>query len=281
MQKHFIYKEKIMLNQKYEKLLRVLEGHKSLIVAFSGGVDSSLLLFAAKQALGQGVVAVTSDSPIHHSQEIEAAGQIAKSLDVEHIVITTNELENPEFFANSKERCYVCKKGLFALLKQIAQERDFAFVAHGENVDDTDDYRPGALAAKEAGVKAPLIEAGLSKVEIRELARVHGLASWNMPSNACLATRIPAGVAITSDALRKIDLAETALAQEGFGALRVRFHGDVARIEVMPENFGRVMDREVQNRIIKKIKDAGFKFAALDLEGYRSGNMNDETEGKA
>ncbi len=265
---------KLTPEEKKHRLIELLKQFDALIVAFSGGVDSTFLLAMAKQVLGRRVVAVTAASPVHPERETDSAVQIAKDLDVEHIVIQADEMNLPEFTANTKDRCYVCKKHLLSAMFNIAREKGIEYVAHGANADDHLDYRPGARAADEAGVRSPLSEAGLTKDEIRGLSREMGLPTWNKPAMACLASRIPYGTLITRKALDMIDRAETVVSRLGFPGCRVRYHGSVARIEVNPEEIEKIMDKPVREAIGRELRTIGFSHVAVDIEGYIQGSLN-------
>jgi uncharacterized protein len=249
-------------------------------VAFSGGVDSTFLLAAAKEALGGGVTAVTVDSLIHSRREIREARAIARGLGVNHIVIPFGEITAPGFVTNPPERCYTCKQLIFAEVIRIADSLGIQRVAHGVNMDDLEDYRPGLMAAEEMGVASPLAEAGLTKADIRALSRKMQLPTWNKPSMACLASRIPYGRPITRKALRMVEMAEESLLQLGFDGSRVRHHGAVARIEVAQRDLKKTLHKEMRAEILKRLKQIGFKHVAVDLEGYVQGSLNRAIAGK-
>jgi len=259
--------------KRLETLLRTLD---SLLVAFSGGVDSSFLLGAAHKVLGTRVRAATALSPIHPRGEQEKAARFCADRGIVQVRFDSGEMGLEEFLANPPERCYICKKNMIRRLFGIAGELGAAHVAHGANLDDQGDYRPGARAALEAGLLAPLVEAGLTKAEIRFLARDMGLSAWNSPAMACLATRIPYGDVITQQKLRAVEEAEEALLAEGFSQVRVRHHGAVARVEVAPHELEKITLERVRGAVVKKLRQIGFHHVALDLEGYVSGKMNRE-----
>jgi len=259
---------------KKERLLERLAATEGLVVAFSGGVDSAFLLAAAKEALGDKALAVLAVSPIHPRREQVEAVRFAGDLGIELVQIQSDEMAIPEFVANRVDRCYHCKAALCAAFLRLAKEKRIDQVAHGANLDDLKDYRPGLRAAQQAGILSPLIDAELCKSEVRWLARNMGLPQWNKPAMACLATRFPYGSPITEDGLRMVEWAEEFLSQEGFSGMRVRHHGDVARIEVTPSEIDRLVCEPTRHAIVDCFRRIGFEHVALDLEGYASGKMN-------
>lgn len=254
--------------QKAKQLIDIIQRYERLMVAFSGGVDSTFLLAAAVQALPDNVTAVISLSPIHAERERKAAIELLEIYGLRYMSLTPNELNLTEFVANSPERCYYCKYYLFSQIIEIGKSLGIECIAHGENIDDLQDYRPGAKAAEELGIKSPLIEAGFTKPDIRHHSREMRLPTWNKPSMACLASRIPAGTRITGKLLTMIESAEETLLSLGFRQCRVRVHGKTARIEVEPHEIQRLMNITISREIIKNLKMIGFERIAADLEGY-------------
>jgi uncharacterized protein len=256
-----------------ERLQAQFAGVDDAVVAFSGGADSSLVLAAAARALGPDhVTAVTATSPTYLDEELAAATEVATSLGVEHVVVATHEFDDARFVANSRERCYYCKTGLLEALADVAAARGAALV-DGANADDVGDHRPGMRAAAERGVLQPLLAAGVGKAEVRRLARELGLSTWDAPQQACLASRVPYGEPITPDKLAAVAEAEKALRALGFRQCRVRHHGAVARVEVEPAELERAFAR--RDEISQGVHAAGFTFVALDVDGFRTGSMNE------
>ena len=262
------------LAEKRDRLLSILKGYGSLLVAYSGGVDSSFLLAMAHEALNNNLLAVTAASPLYPEWETREAIDFAKSLGVEHMIIQSRIMHRADFISNTKERCYLCKKYLIEELLKISNHRKIQHVAHGANIDDLSDYRPGFAAAQEMGIKAPLVDADLTKTDIRRFSEQMNLTSWNKPSMACLASRIPYGTSITIKDLKMIEQAEQVLTNIGFTGCRVRVHDKVARIEVDAGDIERIIDRKTRSLIVEKLRKIGFIHVAVDLEGYCQGSMN-------
>lgn len=263
------------LSAKQENLREYLRGLGSVAVAFSGGVDSTFLLKTAHDELGERAVAVTARSCSFPARETREAADFCAREGIRQILIDFDELAVPGFAQNPKNRCYLCKKELFGKILQAARENDIRYVAEGSNTDDTGDYRPGLQAVAELGILSPLQRARLGKQEIRALSKALGLPTWGKPSYACLASRFVYGEAITREKLSMVDQAEQLLLDLGFRQMRVRIHGSMARIEVLPEDFPKVTAEDVRRTIVKKFREYGFSYVSLDLQGYRTGSMNE------
>ncbi len=259
--------------ERLRELGRIVAPYGSALVAFSGGVDSSLALAICARALPkEKVLAVTSNNETYLPSELDLAREFAGSLGVEHLIVNTRELDNPDYASNPANRCYFCKSTLYSDLRRIAGERGYACVVDGANADDEGDYRPGRKAAKELEVVSPLSLAGVSKAEVRELAKHLGLPSWDKPALACLSSRFPYGQEITAEKLAQVARAEEFLREQGFRQVRVRHHGEIARLEVGPEEMERAF--ALREKISAELREAGFLYVALDMSGYASGSLN-------
>lgn len=263
------------LKEKEAALFDILRGLDQVIVAYSGGTDSAYLAWAATRALGANAVAITADSasiPESHKRDAE---EFAREHGILHEYIPTFEFDNPEYVANNPDRCFHCKDELFNRLEEVGTERGIRHIVYGVNKDDLGDYRPGQNAARIHEVKAPLVEAGLTKAEIRELSRLAGLKTWDRPASACLSSRIPYGTPVTPETVRTVDKGEEAVRALGFRQFRVRYHGELVRIEIAREELPRAMNLEMAATLTREFKALGFHYVTLDLEGYRQGAMNE------
>ncbi|WP_160671956.1 ATP-dependent sacrificial sulfur transferase LarE [Clostridium sp. C8-1-8] len=265
----------MLLKEKFQLLKDIIKEKGSAAVAFSGGVDSTFLVKVAYEVLGDKVIAVTATSSTYPERELKEAIKYAKDMGVKHLIISSEELDIEGFASNPKNRCYYCKKELFTKIKEVAKENVVEYVFDGSNLDDNGDYRPGMQAAKELKVISPLKLAGLTKNDIRELSKELGLPTWDKPSFACLSSRFPYGHKITMPKLKMVDQAEQFLLDMGIRQVRVRHHGEIARIEVSPEERKQFFDIEVMNKIGERFKEIGFTYVTLDMLGYRTGSMNE------
>ena len=272
------YKEKMnsSAKEKHEKLKAIFKDMGKVLVAFSGGVDSTLLLKVAQDTLGnKNVLAVTALSPLYPERELQGVKKLIQTLGVRHRLIHSNELEIPGFSKNPPNRCYYCKSKLFGELLELAREETIPSVVEGSTLDDDQDHRPGKMAIQELGIRSPLKETGFTKAEVRELSRALGLSTWDKPSFACLASRFPYGEEISEEGLRMVDQAEDFLFGLGFKQVRVRHYGNLARIEILKEEMARLMDGSLRATVVDHLKGMGFRYITLDLQGFRSGSMNE------
>ena len=265
------------IDEKIQRLKQNLAGMQSVLVAFSGGVDSTFLLKMAFDQLGDKVLAVTATSATYPRKELLEAQEFCLSLGAKHMIIPVDQLQVPDFANNPYDRCYLCKRHLFEHLRELSCSLDIKAVADGSNLDDRQDFRPGMQAIKELGIATPLLDAGLNKGEIRQLSQEMGLPTWNKPASACLASRFPFGEPISSARLSMIEQAEDYLRDYGFKQVRVRVHGDLARIEVGIEERNLMVSLENMDKVSKYLKELGFAFVTMDLNGYQSGCFNPQT----
>ena len=263
------------LQEKETRLFSILRELRRTLVAYSGGTDSAYLAWAARQALGDDAIAVTADSASIPSSHKRDAELFARENGIRHEYIETHEFENPQYVANGPDRCFHCKDELFVRLAEYGQERGISNIVYGVNKDDLGDYRPGQNAARLRDVRAPLVDADLTKAEIRELSRRAGLRTWDRPASACLSSRVPYGTPVTAEVVKTIESGEETLKSLGFRQYRVRFHGDLARIEIAREELPRAFDLGIFDELTRAFRALGFQYVTLDLEGYRQGSMNE------
>jgi len=268
----------IKLTEKYERLLQILTSQKHCLIAYSGGVDSTFLLFATREALGKNACGVLIDSPFLSKREKQSALSTAHFFNLPLIIEVVDPFQHHSIIENGPERCYFCKKFLFETIRALTEPKGFPVIADGSNVDDLSLFRPGRKALQELGIISPLVSAGFTKEEIRQVSRERNLPTWNQPSFSCLATRIPHGIPISIERLDRIEKAESILFQMGFQQLRVRDHFPIARVEIPIQDLTRVLVNGYRHQVIEGLKSCGYRWVTLDLEGYHSGNMNEDQE---
>jgi uncharacterized protein len=262
--------------EKLDKLKEILREMEKIVVAFSGGVDSTFLLRMAKDTLGaENVLAVTALSPLYPERELNVAKKMAAEMGVKHTLIESNELEIDGFSKNPVDRCYLCKRELFEEMMKVARQEKISFVIEGSTLDDEKDYRPGKKAIRELGIRSPLVEASFTKADVREVSKTLRLPTWDKPSFACLASRFPYGEEITEEGLKKVNEAEDFLIGLGFKQVRVRHYNDLARIEIYKEEIGKILNEAVREKVVEHLKKIGYQYVTLDLQGFRSGSMNE------
>lgn len=269
------------LDRKERDLMAALRQMRSVIVAYSGGADSAYLAWAAHEALGDRALAITADSASFPESHRRDAEEFVRTWGIRHEYIATNEFDNPDYVKNDPDRCFHCKDELFTRLDEVVKGRGIDHVIYGVNVDDLGDYRPGQRAAKLHQVKAPLVDAGLRKTEIRELSRRAGLSTWDRPASACLSSRIPYGTPVTVQNVKTVERGEDAIRALGFRQFRVRFHGELVRIEIAPDELPRALEPAMARKFPGIFKPLGFHYVTLDLEGYRQGSLNEALSRKA
>ncbi|HYZ83726.1 MAG TPA: ATP-dependent sacrificial sulfur transferase LarE [Bryobacteraceae bacterium] len=270
----FVIFDSASLTLKQQKLFEVLRSMRRVIVAYSGGTDSAYLAWAAGQVLGEDAIAITADSASIPESHKRDAAEFARTAGFRHEFIATYEFDNPDYVKNGPDRCFHCKDELFRRLEEIGRERGVEHIVYGVNVDDLGDYRPGQNAAKLHEVKAPLVEAGLTKAEIRELSRWANLSTWDRPAAACLSSRVPYGTPVTPETIKTVEAGEEAIKALGFRQFRVRFHGDLVRLEIAKDELPKALDMEIAAKFTEIFKSLGFLYVTLDLEGYRQGALN-------
>ena len=268
-------------DKKLKRLRSIIRGYGSLVVAYSGGVDSAYLMSVAHDMLGENAIAVTAKSPSLPASELADATVLAEKLGWRHRIIETQEVSDPRYAVNDARRCYFCKSNLYARLAELFPSDEWPAIANGTNVDDLGDYRPGLDAASERRVNSPLVDAGLTKADIRSLSKDAGLPTWDKPAQACLASRVPYGTPVTIETLSRIEAAEEALKDLGLRQLRVRHHGKTARIEVPEEDLAALIVPETRNEVVKRLRKIGYTYVTLDLAGYRSGSLNEVLPGSS
>jgi uncharacterized protein len=269
------------MDAKFEQLNRILREHSGLLVAFSAGVDSTFLLKAAHMSLGGKAIALTASSPSAPPGDIEAAKAFTAALGCRHIVLDSHELENPSFAQNPVNRCFFCKDELYRICRAEADRLSIQTIVDGTNLDDLQDHRPGLKAANEWGVRHPLVEAKMTKEDIRRYSRALDLPTWDKPSSPCLSSRFPYGTSINLERLKQVGSCELFLKQLHFREFRVRYHGDLARIEVAQNEIDRLFEKATRDAVVKRFKDLGFRYVSLDLQGFRSGSLNEGLKAKA
>jgi uncharacterized protein len=269
------------MDAKFEQLSSILRVTNGLVVAFSAGVDSTFLLKVAHMVLGEHVIALTASSPTAPPGELEAAKAFARGVGCRHIVLDSHEMANPSFTQNPANRCFFCKDELYRICREQAEQLGVRTIVDGTNLDDLTDHRPGLKAAKEWGIRHPLVEAGMTKDDIRRYSRELNLPTWDKPSSPCLSSRFPYGTEINLERLKKVAACELFMKELRFREFRVRYHGDLARIEISQSEFDRLFEKELRQAIIQKFKEVGFNYVSLDLQGYRTGSMNEALRSKA
>jgi pyridinium-3,5-biscarboxylic acid mononucleotide sulfurtransferase len=263
----------ITVPDKLHRMQALLKAMNSVVVAFSGGIDSTLVLKVAHDALGDQAIGVTAVSPTFPDIELDVSRRLATEIGVRHIMLPTDQLQIEDFVRNDANRCYHCKTDLYELLGRLQQDLQLGAIVDGTNVDDLGDHRPGLVAARERGIRSPLLEAGLTKADVRTLAKDFGLSNWDKPAAACLSSRIPRGTVITREKLSRVERAEATLFREGFRQFRVRDHGDIARLELDEDGLAVLQQTDRRRAIVQQLKDMGFRFVTVDLEGYQRGSV--------
>lgn len=268
------------LDERYEHLVSLVRSLESVVIGFSGGTDSALLLKVATDQLGGRALAITAVSPSFPQRDKREAVELASEIGATHLLVDSHEFEQPGYVANAPNRCFFCKQELFDILSAVARERGFSTIAYGAITDDLGDFRPGMEAARKAGARAPLLEAGLGKTDVREISRRLGLKTWDRPASACLSSRIPHGTPIDAVQLGRVEQCEDFLLENGFTQVRVRAHGDVARIECRPADLPRLVEPSLGLRLAARFKELGFRYVTVDIEGYRTGSLNPRTDSR-